>query len=253
MNKLQRYFINQNADENQRFFITSKEDIHHITNVMRNTIGNKIIVTFNNKVAYKTEIADITNEAIEIKLLDQLQINTELPYDITICSGLIKADKYEWLIQKSTELGANNFIAVEMNRSIVKLQTNKVSKKIERWQKIIKEAAEQSYRLIIPKISFKSNLNEIYDTINQYDYILLAYEDEAKRGEVSLFKKTLQKFKTNDRILIIFGPEGGFSENEIDLFKDVSVNVGLGPRILRAETAPLYALSAISFEKELMG
>lgn len=220
---------------------------------MRNTIGNKIIVTFNNKVAYKTEIADITNEAIEIKLLDQLQINTELPYDITICSGLIKADKYEWLIQKSTELGANNFIAVEMNRSIVKLQTNKVSKKIERWQKIIKEAAEQSYRLIIPKISFKSNLNEIYDTINQYDYILLAYEDEAKRGEVSLFKKTLQKFKTNDRILIIFGPEGGFSENEIDLFKDVSVNVGLGPRILRAETAPLYALSAISFEKELMG
>ncbi|UDI79277.1 16S rRNA (uracil(1498)-N(3))-methyltransferase [Staphylococcus taiwanensis] len=250
---MQRYFINQNADENQRFFITSKEDIHHITNVMRNTIGNKIIVTFNNKVAYKTEIADITNEAIEIKLLDQLQINTELPYDITICSGLIKADKYEWLIQKSTELGANNFIAVEMNRSIVKLQTNKVSKKIERWQKIIKEAAEQSYRLIIPKISFKSNLNEIYDTINQYDYILLAYEDEAKRGEVSLFKKTLQKFKTNDRILIIFGPEGGFSENEIDLFKDVSVNVGLGPRILRAETAPLYALSAISFEKELMG
>lgn len=250
---MQRYFINQNADENQRFFITSKEDIHHITNVMRNTIGNKIIVTFNNKVAYKTEIADITNEAIEIKLLDQLQINTELPYDITICSGLIKADKYEWLIQKSTELGANNFIAVEMDRSIVKLQTNKVTKKIERWQKILKEAAEQSYRLIIPKISFKSNLNEIYDTINQYDYILLAYEDEAKRGEVSLLKKTLQKFKTNDRILIIFGPEGGFSENEIDLFKDVSVNVGLGPRILRAETAPLYALSAISFEKELMG
>ena len=73
-----------------------------------------------------------------------------------------------------------------MDRSVVKLTPNKVQK-LER-QKIIKEA-EQSYRLIIPNIIFKSNLNEIYDTINHYDYILLAYEDEAKRGEVSLLKK----------------------------------------------------------------
>ena len=73
-----------------------------------------------------------------------------------------------------------------MDRSVVKLTPNKVQK--IRTQKIIKEV-EQSYRLIIPNIIFKSNLNEIYDTINHYDYILLAYEDEAKRGEVSLLKK----------------------------------------------------------------
>ena len=138
-----------------------------------------------------------------------------------------------------------------MDRSVVKLTPNKVQK-IRTRQKIIKEV-EQSYRLIIPNIIFKSNLNEIYDTINHYDYILLAYEDEAKRGEVSLFKETLKKFKTNDRILLIFGPEGGFSEKEITLLNETSFNVGLGPRILRAETAPLYALSAISYENELMG
>lgn len=67
------------------------------------------------------------------------------------------------------------------------------------------------------------------------------------------FKETLKKFKTNDRILLIFGPEGGFSEKEITLLNETSFNVGLGPRILRAETAPLYALSAISYENELMG
>ncbi|MCI2947653.1 16S rRNA (uracil(1498)-N(3))-methyltransferase [Staphylococcus caledonicus] len=253
MNKLQRYFIDQNADEDQRFFITNKEDIHHITNVMRNSVGNKVIVTFKNKEVYTTEITQITPQEIELKLIQKLDINTELPMHITICSGLIKSDKYEWMIQKATEMGASEFIAVEMDRSVAKLPPNKTQKKLERWQKIIKEAAEQSYRLIVPHIKFESNLNKIYDTISHYDYILLAYEDEAKRGEISLFKDALRQFKTNDRILIIFGPEGGFSEKEIITFKDVSTNVGLGPRILRAETAPLYALSAISFEKELMG
>lgn len=253
MTKLQRYFINQNADENQRFFITSKEDIHHITNVMRNVVGDKIIITFNDKKVYTTQISNIEPDQIEIELLEQQDINTELPVNVTICSGLIKADKYEWLLQKSTVMGASNFIAVGMDRSVVKLQANKVQKKLDRWQKIIKEAAEQSYRLVIPDIKFKSNLNEIYDTISHYDYILLAYEDEAKRGEVSLFKEQLKQFRTNDRILFIFGPEGGFSEKEISKFSEVATTVGLGPRILRAETAPLYALSAISFENELMG
>ncbi|MCG9804982.1 RsmE family RNA methyltransferase, partial [Staphylococcus argenteus] len=82
---------------------------------------------------------------------------------------LIKADKYEWLLQKATELGATSFIAVSMERSIVKLNDSKVAKKLERWQKIIKEAAEQSYRLAIPSIQFESNLNLIYDTIDNYD------------------------------------------------------------------------------------
>lgn len=115
--------------------------------------------------------------------------------------------------------------------------------------KIIKEAAEQSYRLVIPSIQFESNLKLICDTIDNYDYILIAYEEEAKDGELSNFKQTLQQFKAQDKVLMIFGPEGGLSENEISLFSNTSTVVGLGPRILRAETAPLYALSAISYEK----
>ena len=115
--------------------------------------------------------------------------------------------------------------------------------------KIIKEAAEQSYRLTIPNIKFKSNLKEIYGMISQYDYVLIAYEEQAKHGELSQFKQTIKQFKTQDRVLIIFGPEGGLSDSEISLFGDVSTIVGLGPRILRAETAPLYALSAVSYEK----
>ena len=114
--------------------------------------------------------------------------------------------------------------------------------------KIIKEAAEQSYRLTIPNIYFKSNLQEIYDIISHYDYVLI-YEEQAKHGDLSHFKQIIKQFKTQDRVLMIFGPEGGLSDKEVSLFSENSTLVGLGPRILRAETAPLYALSAVSFEK----
>ncbi|MFG6255943.1 16S rRNA (uracil(1498)-N(3))-methyltransferase, partial [Staphylococcus epidermidis] len=221
--------------------------------VMRYKEGQNIIVTFSDENVFKCKIISINDQSIEIKLVEKQQINTELPQNITICSGLIKADKYEWMIQKATEMGANEFIAVAMERSVVKLNDSKVEKKLSRWQKIIKEAAEQSYRLTIPNIKFKSNLKEIYGMISQYDYVLIAYEEQAKHGELSQFKQTIKQFKTQDRVLIIFGPEGGLSDSEISLFGDVSTIVGLGPRILRAETAPLYALSAVSYEKELLG
>lgn len=250
---MQRYFINQNADINQRFFITEKEDIHHISTVMRNQPNDFIIVTFNHGKVYKCKIISIHNEEIEIELNEELNSDTELPVEVTICSGLLKADKYEWLLQKCTELGASHFIPVQMDRSIVKLNQNKIKKKLVRWNKIVKEAAEQSYRLIIPTIEFISNLKQVYVNIDKYDYVLVAYEDAAKEGEISQLKKTLQQFQSGNRILIVFGPEGGLSEEEVALFQGNSEIVGLGKRILRAETAPLYALSAISYEKELMG
>ena len=250
---MQRYFIDQNADIHQRFFITDSNDIHHSTNVMRYQKNDKIIITFADQKVYKCQIEVIEPNRIGINLIEAVDINTELPQHITLCSGLIKADKYEWMIQKSTELGASQFIAVGMQRSVVKLNDSKITKKLERWQKIIKEAAEQSYRLIIPEIEYKSNLKEIYGIIDEYDYVLIAYEESAKCGELSNFKAVVQRFKPGDRVLIIFGPEGGFAEEEIKLFENSAYQIGLGPRILRAETAPLYTLSAVSFQKDLLG
>ncbi|PHK49729.1 16S rRNA (uracil(1498)-N(3))-methyltransferase [Staphylococcus edaphicus] len=249
---MQRYFINQNADINQRFCINDEGDIHHISNVMRLQIDDYIIITFADHYVYKCKIVNITSSKVTVTLEERINIDTELPQNITICSGLIKADKYEWMLQKATELGASAFIAVGMKRSVVKLTANKIAKKIERWQKIIKEAAEQSYRLVIPNINYQASLNEVFQQVAAYDYILIAYEDAAKQGEVSNFKKVIKQFQHNDRILVIFGPEGGLAEEELALFNEHAYNVGLGPRILRAETAPLYVLSAISYEKDLL-
>lgn len=97
--------MNQSADENQCFFIENKEDYHHIVNVMRYKEGQNIIVTFSDENVFRCKIISINDQSIEIKLEEKQQINTELPQNITICSGLIKADKYEWMIQKATEMG----------------------------------------------------------------------------------------------------------------------------------------------------
>ncbi|PNZ81072.1 RsmE family RNA methyltransferase, partial [Staphylococcus microti] len=101
-------------------------------------------------------------------------------------------------------------------------------------------------------IKYYSNLKYVYDMISEYDYILMAYEEQAKNGETSKFKEMLSQLKPNDKVLLLVGPEGGFSEEEVKQFEAHAQIVGLGPRILRAETAPLYALSAISYEIELM-
>lgn len=248
---MQRYFLNENAELNQRFFITNSEDIHHILNVMRMDVGDTIIINFNHQRTYESQLITIQKDCIEIETSRQIELNAEMPVNVTICSGLIKSDKYEWLLQKATELGAHHFIATQMDRSVVKLNAQKADKKVVRWQKIVKEAAEQSYRQIVPKVEFISNFKTIYDMINQYDYVLMAYEESAKSGERALLKNCIQNFAPDAKILLLFGPEGGFSQDEVAALHNKVKCVGLGPRILRAETAPLYALSAISYQLEL--
>ena len=98
---------------------------------MRQSEGQQIVTTFNDQNVYTCEIIHIGDQEIEIELIEKQDIDTELPQHITICSGLIKADKYEWMIQKATELGASEFIAVEMQRSIVKLNHTKASKSLK--------------------------------------------------------------------------------------------------------------------------
>lgn len=244
---MQRYFLNQDATLESKFLITEKDDVHHIKNVMRQSIGDKIIINFLNE-SFICEITAI-NETIEVTTIEQLALNTELPIKVTIASGLLKNDKYEWMIQKATELGAYRFLPFISDYTIIKLDEKKMTKKVERFQKIIKEAAEQSYRKVIPEISVVNNSKALSETLNQYDVVLIAYEESAKKGEASALHQALSEIKLGANILVIFGPEGGLSNAEIELFN--APTIGLGPRILRAETAPLYLLSAISYHLEL--
>lgn len=247
---MQRYFIQQQGQLNCIYEVTS-EDSHHIKNVMRLKIGDKITGVFENEV-FICEIVELAKH-VNIKTLEQIEHQVELPLNITIVNGVTKGDKYEYLLQKATELGCHHFILVNMDRSIAKVTEAKLPKKLERWQKIVKEAAEQSQRKRLPDIKYLSNMTALIEQLNNYDLCLLAYEESAKQHEVVMLKKMLSKVKTGQRIICIFGPEGGISEHELQQLTQAKViSIGLGPRILRAETAPLYFLSAVSFSKELL-
>ncbi|KAA1040066.1 16S rRNA (uracil(1498)-N(3))-methyltransferase [Macrococcus equipercicus] len=245
---MQRYFLAEDAGLNERFTIQSADDVHHIKNVMRSSAGDQIIVNFRNGV-YVCRLTAV-DSSVEVEATEALDITTELPVDVTIASGLLKNDKYEWMIQKATELGAAHFIPFVSERTIIKVDQKKMEKRLERFNKIVKEAAEQSYRRHVPTVTFQPGSKALAELTVDYDQVLVAYEEEAKAGETKKFHAALKSMAPGTRVLIIFGPEGGLSAAELEIFGGRTI--GLGPRILRAETAPLYALSAVSYFFELM-
>lgn len=248
---MQRYFVKNRASED-RFFI-DEEDRHHIVKVMRMELGDQIICVDPDGKQAICRLAEITDERVAADVVQWKEEVSELPISVTIASGLPKGDKLEWIIQKGTELGAHQFIPFSAARSVVKWDEKKAAKKIERWQKIAKEAAEQSHRAMLPKVERAMSFKELLAKSKEFDYKLAAYEEESRNGETSVFSAVLKQLKPGESLLLVFGPEGGLSEEEVQQLTHNGFDLcGLGPRILRTETAPLYSLAAISYHFELL-
>jgi 16S rRNA (uracil1498-N3)-methyltransferase len=249
---MQRYFVAKKQMTSQKVKITG-EDVKHISRVMRMNVGDEIICSNNDSRTVRCLISNQTDHEIVADIIEELQPNTELPLEVTIVQGLPKGDKLDLIIQKGTELGAAEFIPFSAARSVVKWEPKKVGKKLERLEKIAKEAAEQSYRERIPVVQQLHSLTELKKQLPLFDCVIVAYEEVAKEGEQKQFASTLNKLTSGQKVAIIIGPEGGLTEEEIDQLKtDGAITCGLGPRILRTETAAMYALAAISYHFELM-
>ena len=225
--------------------------MNHIKNVLRCQKGEHIeICNSETSKNYLCEINKIEKEEIECNILENLRSNVETDIKVTIFQGLPKADKMEYIIQKSVELGAYDITPVEMKRCIVKLNEKDKEKKIQRWQKIAEVAAKQCKRDIIPKINNITNVKLICNIIQNYDIILVAYEKEIERTLKSELKKIKEYNQKN--IGIIIGPEGGLDEDDVKLLEESGAKViTLGNRILRTETVALNVLSNIMYELEI--
>lgn len=233
---MQRYFIKGTVSLNETC-VMDDEHVHHIRNVMRAKAGDKFNVVDGEGNAYLVGLTDL--EPVSYEAIEKIESEVELPVDITLYSPFLKGDKMDLVIQKSTELGVHDFILYKAERSVVKLDAKKEKSRLLRYEKIAREASEQSRRTKIPSISFAGALKTIDFT--QYDLVLFAYEDSNFTG--SSIKDILARTSVKT-IAVVFGPEGGFTKTEAEIFKGYE-NVALGRRILRAETAPLYALSVI--------
>ncbi|KGR78547.1 16S rRNA (uracil(1498)-N(3))-methyltransferase [Ureibacillus manganicus] len=247
---MQRYFVQETFNTDNELSITG-ESARHISKVMRMELGEKIIVVVK-EVAYICEIVSIT-DVITVRQTGEIIPSPEMPVQVDIACGLPKGDKLEFIAQKATELGMHRLIPFKAERSIVKWDEKKGEKKTERLQKIAQEAAEQSHRTLVPEILHPVSFKQLLSMVKNYDVVFIADEEDAKKESRTRFAEKLKKVYDNKSksILLIFGPEGGISRTEAESLSTAGAEtMSLGPRILRAETAPLYALSAISYEFE---
>ena len=240
-----RFFVKNNQINNDKITIID-EDVKHIKNVLRKQIGDKIeVCNQDTGNSYKCEIEIIAENEIETKIIEE-QKNIREKIKVDIYQGLPKSDKMELIIQKSVELGANSIIPVNMKRCVVKLEGKDEIKKNERWQKIAESAAKQCGRGFIPEVKHLINVKEICNWINEYDVIIVAYENERTKS----IKQAIKGVNINTMGIFV-GPEGGFEESDIKLLKESGAKiVTLGDRILRTETVALNVLSIIMYEFE---
>ena len=248
---MQRYFIDQVIQSVGEMISVPKEQEHHMVKVMRMNIEECCEIVDEKEELYIAKLIQIS--PLELVIEEHKEQQVELPIDVTIFVGLSKGDKLETIVQKATELGVHTIVPVEMKRNMVKWTKDKSQKKIERLQKIAQEAAEQSHRLHVPKVLDLMTLKESVVLAKQSTKALVAFEEVAKEGEAAVFVQTLTSLQKGDSIAFYFGPEGGFDLQEIEYLNSQEVySCALGPRILRAETAPMYALAAVSYHFELL-
>ncbi|QAS54142.1 16S rRNA (uracil(1498)-N(3))-methyltransferase [Halobacillus litoralis] len=249
---MQRYFIGEEHWGHRKVTIYG-EDLHHISRVMRMTSGDQLIGIHPEEGPALCKILNVTEDGAECAVLEWLEEDKELPIQVTIVAGLGKGDKLEHIVQKGTELGAFEFIPFQADRSVAKWDKKKVPKKIQRLQKIAKEASEQSERSHVPEVCTVHTLQQVSQLKDRYHWWLYAYENEARKKEHQSLATRLKLVRPGEKVIVIFGPEGGFSEKEVSHLEEKNfLSVRLGPRILRMETAPLYFLSSLSyvFEEE---
>ncbi|MEF2690890.1 MAG: RsmE family RNA methyltransferase [Bacilli bacterium] len=230
---MQRYVV----DENLKL---DKKDINHIINVMRLNVNDQIKL-INNGTIYDAIITKIEKNNVLYEIIKKEESKSLKDYKVIIACSIIKEQKMDYLLQKATELGVDEIIPIISERTIVKVK--QASSKIDRWNRIIKESVEQSHRVSIPIIKDIISLKELSNL--EYSIKILCNTNEKSKN----IKKVLQDSKKRDTIIIVVGPEGGFTDSEINYLENSGfISTSLGKNILRAETVPLYVLSVINYE-----
>ena len=229
------------ADNIGQTHLITGEDAVHITKSLRMSVGEVITLCDSHKTEHLCMIERITPDGVLVKVVSESECLNEPTVDVTLFAALTKGDKMETVIQKAVEIGVHAIVPVLTDRCVSRPDSKSYSKKQQRYQKIASQAAMQSRRAIIPEVHEFTDLKKTVSMLTDFDKAILFYE-----GGGSPLKEIITP--SDKKIAIFTGPEGGFEEREVELLQSHNAQTAtLGRRILRAETAPLVALSAIMF------
>lgn len=217
------------------------DDAVHIAKSLRMRVGEKITVCDSKGTEFDCVIKSLSKNRVDMDILNETTGQTEPDISVTLCTCLLKGDKFERVIRHSVELGVKEIIPVVSKNCVSRPDKKSLTSKEERWQKIANEAAGQSGRGILPKVKPTVELENLAKTFNDYDLVLFFYES----GGVPLGETIWNNDKAK-KIAVITGAEGGFTLSEAEMLASAGAKtITLGKRILRAETAPLAALTGI--------
>ena len=237
-----------------KFFVTDSEigkssvvltgaNVDHIK-VLRRKPGDTILISNGQGKDYLCEIEEITAEGVTAAILEELTDSTEPSVACTVLAGFPKGERADYIVQKCTELGANEIIFFLSKRCVASPDTKSMQKKLVRFQKIAESAAKQSGRGIIPRVDAVASLEEALDIAAVSDLALFMYET----GDRISLKQAIERAGSIHSAAIITGPEGGFDPEEAELIASRGMQpIAMGPRILRCETAPTVVLSALMY------
>ncbi len=238
---MHRFFIKSIIKKTKQVIIP--ENLRHLLiNVLRLSVGDKITLFDNSGWEYITELKEIKKDNLIGFIIEKQKNSSEPLIKITLYQPILKSDKFEFILQKGTELGVTNFVPIFCDRSIKRWNDDQIlTKKYPRWKKIITEASEQCQRGIIPELNKPLDFTKAitYPNKNMSKFIALTGNKNSKL-------KQIPQSNINMEIGLFTGPEGGFTKEEIELSKANSIKpISLGNRILRAETATIILITAI--------
>ena len=238
---MHRFFIKSIIKKTNQVIIPEKLR-HQLINVLRLSVGDKITLFDNSGWEYITELKEIKKDNLIWFIIEKQKNSSEPLIKITLYQPILKSDKFEFILQKGTELGVTNFVPIFCDRSIKRWNDDQILTKIyPPWKKIITEASEQCQRGIIPELNKPLDFTKAitYPNKNMSKFIALTGNKNSKL-------KQIPQSNINMEIGLFTGPEGGFTKEEIELSKANSIKpISLGNRILRAETATIILITAI--------
>lgn len=235
------FFINSNQIDNNSITISDKENYTHIARSLRARVGEKLLLIDEKQIQYETVITQIDNSKINCNIEKKYPSKRFLDFELYLAQSPLRGDAQGLLIEKATELGIYGIYPIKTDNCA--LNNDMIDKKIQKWQKIMYEASKQCERATVPKCFERTTIDELTKT-QKFDKIITFCERIANKTI-----KDISPIKQGDKVLVIIGPEGGFSQKEFDYFKNQNIEMlTLGNLILKAETATTVALGNIIYE-----
>ncbi|MBE7002042.1 MAG: 16S rRNA (uracil(1498)-N(3))-methyltransferase [Ruminococcaceae bacterium] len=236
-----RFFVKPEEMQSNFFVLTGENAAH--AKVLRLKCGEEVLVCDGLGQECLCTISDFSDGQVSLVVKHRQASASEPKVRVSVYMAFSKGDKLEHVIQKATELGAFEIVAFPSSRCVSKPDEKSIAKKLERWQKIAASAAEQSGRGIIPKVLTVDSYHAALQRASEADKAILFYENER----ATTLRMALENGSFSS-ISLLTGPEGGLEEREVEMAKDMGIHIcTLGSRILRCETAPLCALSAVMY------